>query len=222
MFRPNSRLKRWYLITEYIILFFGLPTACTFNFFPVYPIFALWVFSIVCVLVLIFDPQFKTSHLWRVRHWKDLTTVAIRFILAVALLGGYVVFFEPDILFNFPRYRPTTWAMVMLLYPLLSVCPQGLTHRAFLFHRYRRIFNGGSMIFASAAAFSFMHIVFRNPLALLLTFAGGVLFAKTYSDKRSLMISMIEHALYGNYIFTIGLGKYLYLGAAGYGLSGLP
>jgi hypothetical protein len=36
------------------------------------------------------------------------------------------------------------------------------------------------------------------------------------------MISMIEHALYGNYIFTIGLGKYLYLGAAGYGLSGLP
>jgi membrane protease YdiL (CAAX protease family) len=67
-----------------------------------------------------------------------------------------------------------------------------------------------------------MHIVFRNPLALLLTFAGGVLFAKTYSDTRSLLISMVEHTLYGNYIFTIGLGKYLYLGAAGYGLSGLP
>jgi membrane protease YdiL (CAAX protease family) len=222
MFGQHSPLKRWYLITEYVILFFGLPTACMFNFFPIYPIFALWIFSIVCVLGLIFDPQFKTSHLWRVRHWRDLTTVVIRFILAAALLGGYVVAFEPNLLFNFPRYRPHTWAMVMFLYPLLSALPQGITHRAFLFQRYRRIFKGGSMIFASAAAFSFMHIVFKNPLALLLTFAGGVLFAKTYSDTRSLMISMIEHALYGNYIFTIGLGKYLYLGAAGYGLSGLP
>jgi hypothetical protein len=56
---------------------------------------------------------------------------------------------------------------------------------------------------------------------MLLTFAGGVLFAKRYSDTRSLVISMIEHALYGNYLFTIGFGKYLYQGAAGYGLSGL-
>jgi membrane protease YdiL (CAAX protease family) len=64
-----------------------------------------------------------------------------------------------------------------------------------------------------------MHIVFKNPLALLLTFGGGILFAKTYEDTRSLVISLIEHALYGNYVFTLGLGKYLYLGAAGYGLT---
>jgi membrane protease YdiL (CAAX protease family) len=75
------------------------------------------------------------------------------------------------------------------------------------------------MIFASAAAFSLMHIVFKNPLALLLTFAGGILFAKTYEKTDSLVISLIEHALYGNYVFTLGLGKYLYLGAAGYGLT---
>ena len=78
------------------------------------------------------------------------------------------------------------------------------------------------MIFASGAAFAYMHIVFKNPLALLLTFTGGLLFAMTYADTRSLMISAIEHTLYGNYLFTIGLGKYLYLGAAGYGVSGLP
>ncbi|MGD9056199.1 MAG: CPBP family intramembrane metalloprotease [Desulfobacterales bacterium] len=153
---------------------------------------------------------------------RELKAVLIRFTVAAVLLGGYVVAFEPDLLFNFPRYRPHTWTMVMILYPLLSVCPQGLTHRAFLFHRYQLIFRGGWMIFASAAAFSFMHIVFKNPLALLLTFAGGLLFAKTYTDSRSLIVSLVEHALYGNYIFTIGLGKYLYLGAAGYGLSGLP
>jgi membrane protease YdiL (CAAX protease family) len=100
--------------------------------------------------------------------------------------------------------------------------PQAITHRAFLFHRYRLLFKGWPMVFASAVAFSYMHIVFNNPLALLLTFAGGILFAKTYEDTGSLAISSIEHALYGNFLFTIGLGKYLYLGAAGYGLTKLP
>jgi hypothetical protein len=33
------------------------------------------------------------------------------------------------------------------------------------------------MILASEAAFAFLHIIFRNPLAPALTFAGGVLFA---------------------------------------------
>jgi membrane protease YdiL (CAAX protease family) len=193
-----------------------------FNLFPIYPIFALWIFSAACTIALICGRQFKTSQLWQVGHLRELKAVLIRFTVAAVLLGGYVVAFEPDLLFNFPRYRPHTWTMVMILYPLLSVCPQGLTHRAFLFHRYQLIFRGGWMIFASAAAFSFMHIVFKNPLALLLTFAGGLLFAKTYTDSRSLIVSLVEHALYGNYIFTIGLGKYLYLGAAGYGLSGLP
>jgi membrane protease YdiL (CAAX protease family) len=182
---------------------------------------ALWLFSAGCLIVLIFDPKFHISQLRRVNKLKDLVKIVVRFILAAILLASYVVVFEPDLLFNFPRYRPGTWAIVMILYPIFSVCPQGLTHRAFLFHRYRQLFKGWSMIFASAAAFSFMHIVFKNPLALILTFAGGILFAKTYEETDSLIISLIEHALYGNFLFTIGLGKYLYLGAAGYGMTKL-
>jgi membrane protease YdiL (CAAX protease family) len=65
----------------------------------------------------------------------------------------------------------------------------------------------------SAFAFSYMHIVFRNPAAMGLTLIGGVLFAITYEDTESLIISIFEHALYGNFLFTIGLGRYLYLGA---------
>jgi membrane protease YdiL (CAAX protease family) len=219
MFRKRSRLYQLYLIVEFIILFAGLPIVCALGFCPIHPIMALWLFSAICLIVLIFDPQFRVSDLWLVKKWKDLIRIVVRFLLAAILLVCYVVVFEPDLLFNFPKYRPYTWAMVMILYPVLSVCPQGLIHRAFLFHRYRRLFKGGWMILASAAAFSFMHIVFKNPLALLLTFGGGILFAKTYEDTRSLVISLIEHALYGNYVFTLGLGKYLYLGAAGYGLT---
>jgi membrane protease YdiL (CAAX protease family) len=55
-----------------------------------------------------------------------------------------------------------------------------------------------------------MHIVFRNPLAMALTFAGGILFAWRYEKTGSLFVSSFEHALYGCFLFTIGLGRYFY------------
>jgi hypothetical protein len=214
-FGNRSRLFRVYLIIEYTFLFAGLPTVCALGYCPIHPIVALWLFAAVCLIILIIDKQFKASNLWRINKRSDLTRIIVRFALAAILLGCYVVVFEPDLLLNFPRHRPVLWAMVMIIYPVYSVFPQGIIHRAFLFHRYRMLFQGRLMILASATAFSYMHIVFKNPLALLLTFAGGILFAKTYKDTDSLVISFIEHALYGNYLFTIGLGRYLYLGAVG-------
>jgi membrane protease YdiL (CAAX protease family) len=204
------------LAVEYTALFIVLPSVSVLGYIPIYPLFALWIFAAVCFIALIFDRRFEATRIWRASNWKPLGGIFVRFCLATVLLGCYVVIFEPDLLFDCPRKRTFTWAIVMILYPLLSVYPQGMTHRAFLFHRYRNLFKGWSMVLASATAFSYMHIVFKNPLALLLTFAGGVLFAKTYKDTDSLITSSIEHTLYGNYLFTIGLGKYLYLGNAGY------
>lgn len=68
------------------------------------------------------------------------------------------------------------------------------------------------MIVASAAAFAFLHIIFRNWLAVGLTFAGGLLFAARYAGTGSLATSSFEHALYGCWLFTIGLGQYFYHG----------
>lgn len=60
------------------------------------------------------------------------------------------------------------------------------------------------------APFTDMHIIFENPLAVILTLLGGVVFARTYEETGSLITSGIEHALYEGFIFTIGLGKYFY------------
>ena len=215
MFRNRNTLFRTYLVFEVTIVYAGLPTVWVFDLCPIHPFLALWLFSALCSVVLILDQQFEVTRLWRVNNWKGLQKIILRFVLAAILLGFYVGIFHPELLLNFPRHRPALWSLVMILYPVLSVVPQGVTHRAFLFHRYRILFGQRLMIFFSAAAFAYMHIVFKNPLALLLTFAGGILFAKTYKQTDSLVISSIEHALYGNYIFTIGLGQYLYLGAVG-------
>ena len=68
------------------------------------------------------------------------------------------------------------------------------------------------MILASAAAFAFLHIIFRNGLAVALTFAGGLLFAARYAQTGSLAASTFEHALYGCWLFTVGLGQFFYHG----------
>jgi len=68
------------------------------------------------------------------------------------------------------------------------------------------------MIIASGLAFALMHIVFRNVLAVMLTLAGGLLFAARYAETGSLATSCFEHALYGCWLFTVGLGQYFYHG----------
>jgi len=102
----------------------------------------------------------------------------------------------------------------MIAYPLVSVYPQGLVLRAFLMHRYRPLFRSRwTRIAVSAVAFSFMHIILRNPVAVGLTLIGGVLFADTHLRSRSLVVSSVEHAMYGCLLFTVGWGRYFYHGA---------
>jgi hypothetical protein len=47
-----------------------------------------------------------------------------------------------------------------------------------------------------------------------MTTAGGLLFARDYARHRSLSLTCLEHSLYGCLIFTIGLGRFFYTGAA--------
>jgi hypothetical protein len=203
-----------YLAFEFSLIFLGIPTGLVLGAIPLHPIPVLWLVAILCFILLRRDESFDRRLIWRMNQWKpSLVKVLIRFAVAALCLTLYVAWFEPELLFYLPRSRPFLWVVIMVLYPLLSVYPQGITHRLFIFHRYRRWTRSRwALILMSTTAFSFMHIVFRAPEALVLTFLGGFLFAKTYEETESLILSGIEHALYGNLAFTLGLGRYLYTG----------
>src|SRR5262249_14321435 len=140
----------------------------------------------------------------------ELRRVLVTFVIAAPLLVLLAWWLRPDNLFAFPRQRTYLWLLVMLLYPLISVYPQEIIFRAFFFQRYRVLFgDGAGIIVAGAVAFGWAHIIFQNWVAILLTFAGGVLFARTYQHTRSLLFVAAEHALYGCFLFTVGYGHYL-------------
>ena len=204
-----------YLIVEMIALFVVLPLAFRFRLIPVPPIPALWILTAYCLYRLLSDAAFNRKLLWN----PDVLPAASLKILAVfagcaLVVGAGVYFLAPQLLFNFVRRNPVFWAIVMVLYPVLSVYPQGIVYRAFFLERYRALFPSTAVLIAmSAVAFSFAHIIFRNPIAVGFTLIGGLLFAWRYAVTGSLLTSSFEHALYGCWMFTIGLGEYFYKGA---------
>ena len=114
--------------------------------------------------------------------------VLLRDAILLILLGLAVRIFAPEFLFSLARRQPLFWALIMLLYPLLSVCPQEFLYRAFFFQRYQPLFGSGrGMIAASSLAFSFVHIIFGNWLAVGLCCLGGLLFSLTYQRSGSLL-----------------------------------
>lgn len=144
----------------------------------------------------------------------EVRRIVLRWIGSGLLLACLVFRWDrPDWLF-LPRERPGLWLITMVLYPVLSVYPQELLYRRFFFQRYQELLGGGQMmVLVSAAVFGGMHGIFRNETAVGLALIGGYFFAETYRRTGSLRLVCLEHALYGDLIFTIGLGRFLYHGA---------
>ncbi len=184
-------------------------------------LFGGWAVPIIPVLVglslliglqLARDPEFR----WREQlgggfERADLAPVLRRFAISGALLTLVLGLVEPSLLFGFPRQRPWFWALVMVGYPVLSVLPQEFLYRTYFFHRYEA-WLGRWTVPASALAFCVAHLLFGNWVALALTLIGGGFFARTFERTRSLLLASIEHALYGQLVFTIGLGEFFYGG----------
>ena len=203
------------LIAELALLFVGLPVLYLLLPVRLSPLPALWLAALYCVHVLRRAAEPEAVRLWNPGPLAgSLGNVLAVFAIAAVVIVAVVWRQRPQILFSFVRNSPLFWALVMVLYPVLSVYPQGIIYRAFFFERYRSLFGSpAAMILASAAAFAFSHIIFRSPWSVALTFAGGLLFAWRYYVTASLLVSCLEHALYGCFIFSVGLGGLFYHGA---------
>ena len=211
-----SCVRKGLLISEWLLLYGVAPTLVALRWLPGIALkIGLPMLVVAMLTFLVWDKSFDNRQLGKISvlraGWR---AVLIRFLLGASALGLMVLVFEPHRLFAFPLQAPRIWAVVMVLYPVVSVYPQEIVYRAYYFHRYAGLFPGRqAMVFSNALAFSFAHLLFWNPIAIILTFIGGLFFAHTYAKTRSMIAVCVEHALYGCFIFTIGLGEYFYHGA---------
>ncbi len=198
-------------IPELFIIYMGLPLLYFFNLIPFHKSIPLLFVFVFFLFFLLRNKNFNRKEFGfnGFRNWRP---ILFRFIFFAVITSLFVWVFYRTKFFIMPRKNIGLWLMIMVFYPLWSAFPQELIYRTWFFHRYRDLFSREWVfVLTNAFLFSFSHIIFRNWLALVLTFAGGILFSLTYKRSHSLLTVFIEHTLYGDFIFTVGIGQFFYM-----------
>ncbi len=209
----GAAVGRW---AEFAALYLGVPLVLRFVAPPRFLLPILWLAGAVVWICLACSRWFdrpRVLYAWDGTRPR-LKTVLLRFAGGALALTLLLALLEPGALLGLPRRDPLLWGLILVCYPLISVCPQGIIYRVFYEARYAALFgaNRRLSLVAGAVVFSAAHLPFRNPWALAFTFVGGLLFLSSYRATGRVGLSNAEHALYGDFLFTIGWGKYLYHG----------
>lgn len=199
---------------EFLLLFIGMPVVFYFELLPIRKVVALLIVTVICLLILWADSSYNLKKLfYRPKSKKQRNRLLVNVLIVAGSITALVLLIHPSTLLDMPRENTQIWLIIMVLYPLLSALPQELIYREFFFQRYEEIFpTRWALLLMSAASFSFLHVIYDNQWALLITFVGGVMFARTYQRTRSLWWVSLEHAIYGALIFTLGMRQYFYEG----------
>ena len=211
----TSYLLRW---VELISCFVLIPLVIlALNFQRIFVgLYAIGTLTLIFLIGLFFAPHFDRSTWFKWRTVvQELPGILLRATIGAGLLILLVWLWIPERLFAFPRQNFRIWVFVTLLYPIFSAWPQEIMYRSYFFHRYRPLFAQRSLFLASNVfLFAAVHVVFANWVAPMLTLVGGLLFTINYERTKSLPSVWLEHTIFGNLIFTIGLGPFFYVGAA--------
>lgn len=219
-----SALKKVYLALECTLLYVFFPVWIDIREHRGFLIPFLVVVAVVCFLYLLLDKSFDRKRLWNFPSFKKhAPRIMLTWAIGVAVMAGFVLIARPFLseraqenvhLFGMLDARPVLWGMIMVLYPLFSVYPQEIVLRTFFFQRYKPLLTRPwVMILANGLVFAWVHVIFQNWVAVVLCVPAGILFAYTYWSSRSTITSGFEHALFGNAMWTVGLGYFFYAGA---------
>jgi hypothetical protein len=182
-----------------------------------------WAFGGLISLLFLERDYAWVKTVLRLPRFIDISKIFGLFIICGGALTVYAAHFFPQFFLLFPKRAPDLWLRVMILYPAISVVTQEIYFRVFYFHRYGALFgpHRAAAIAVNAALFAFAHAAIfayrQTPFpwgAVALSFTGGLIFAWRFSRTQSFWAVALEHSLYGDLIFTIGLGAYFFTGVS--------
>lgn len=202
------------LAAEFAALFLGMPLVMALA------VPADWMWPVLMAVtglalaLLARTPGFAWGEL--VRGWSGLDWgyVALVGAATAAVAAALVLWLVPGQALFLPRRATGLWLAILALYPFLSALPQELVFRPLFFRRYGGLFpDPRAAILANGAIFALAHLMFWNWVAIVLCFAGGLIFARAYVGRGGFALAVVLHALCGAVIFTSGLGTFFYHGA---------
>ena len=204
--------KKVFLSLEFVILFFGLPLFIYLYEEIIHPSILILPVLLFIFLVLRRNTDFQWRELFR---WNisraTLLKHALILLFCTLLTLTYVSFFDRENLFNLPRANPWIYVAMCLFYPIFSAFGQEVIYRTYLYRRYAPLFpKAWQFVMASGIAFSFSHVVYYDPVSMILTLVGGLYFAWVYHLSRSVLFTSVLHGLFGIMVFGVGMGQYFW------------
>ncbi len=165
------------------------------------------------ILRLVYHDHLKDIWKWKAVTWDVMKPMLVRFVFACIGMTIFLYLYNPDAMFSLAGRNIAFMMVLLCMYPILSALPQEFIFCSFFFERYKPFFGEGyGMVAASAITFAYAHCLYLNPVAPSLSLLGGIIFAMTYLRTKSLATVTIEHGLYGDFLFFIGLGMYFFGG----------
>jgi hypothetical protein len=202
------------LATEFTGLFVLLPLLVRWRVIAAPRLVVLALVTAACIGLLWRDPTFDRSKLFSLGDLRgSLRSIALRAAVAGAVITGLVLLLRPAAFMAMPGQAPGLWLAGLVLYPVVSAWPQEVVFRLFFFHRYEPLFGRSTwLVAANAVAFGFIHTIYPNAVAPLLSVPAGLLLALTWRRTRSMGPVWLEHTAYGLLLFTLGLGDFFFDG----------
>tara|TARA_B100000809_G_C15118132_1_gene523217 strand:+ start:1969 stop:2595 length:627 start_codon:yes stop_codon:yes gene_type:complete len=199
-----------YKCTELFLIFILVPVSFAIDY-PIWIKMVIGVLGFSYILFLLLRVQKNKFKIAKHLNWTTFFKRTLIQLSIIALLtSAYVWFVDPLSLYVVVLNKPVLWVMILFFYSFFSVYPQELIYRTFYFQRYQSLFKNESLfLIVNAMLFSLAHLFFRNGLVMILTFLGGLLFALTFKKTKSTLLVTIEHAIYGCWLFTVGMGEML-------------
>lgn len=203
------KIVRW---IELAALFVGLPVVFYFNNLKLPKSIPLLVVFLIALFYLLTTKSFskKSFGFNGYRSWRTLSLRILISLLAISLLS--IIFLPSEQIFYLPLHRTELWLLIMVFYPIWSAFTQEVIYRGFFFHRYTPLFKNDKIVITlNGILFGLLHIIFRNWIAVAGATIIGFVWAYSYFKHRSILVVSLEHAIVGNYLFTIGLGYFFYV-----------
>jgi membrane protease YdiL (CAAX protease family) len=199
-----------YKLIEFFIAFIVVPISFVLNY-PIWMKMLIGITGFLYIIFVLLRVEKKQLKIAEALHWKAFWKQTILKLIAIIILTTlYVWAFDKTNLYSVVLNKPIMWIAILFVYSLFSVYPQELIYRTFFFQRYETLFKSKALlIFINAIVFCLAHLFFKNTLVLALTFLGGLLFGMTFYKSKSTLFVTIEHAIYGCWLFTVGMGSML-------------
>jgi len=205
--------KKGLRVLEFVILFFGIPLYIFLDKEFLHP--SILVLPVIIFIFIILrrttDFQWRELVRWGIPK-SILAKNGLIVLLSLVLMLVYMLLFDREHLFDLPRANPWIYLAMCLFYPVFSAFGQEVIYRTFLFRRYGILFGKPWLVsLFSGITFSFLHIVYYDPVSMILTFIGGIYFAGVYRQTRSVLFTAVLHGIMGILFFGVGLGRYFWL-----------